>query len=82
MDASEFHHALRILLNIDGPEFMAALGKAAHDGEIEITDDQINLAWTFFRDDPHKWFINAPPAWAFALWPLIQNRLDGTGNGA
>lgn len=52
-----FHNGLRILMEIDKPEFIAAGG-----GELE---------WPAFRDDPHRGFIGVRDDVAAKLWKII-----------
>lgn len=60
MTKHEFHNALRILLNIDMDEFVAAGCDA----------DQ----WPAFRGNPHMWFIRASDRDAERVWLLIAGR--------
>ena len=65
MTLREFHNGLRLLLNIDKHELVAA-------GVIEADDDD---GWVEFRDDPHIWFICASDVMADKLWALMQTRM-------
>ena len=60
MTFEEFHNGLRILLNIDQDEFEAGV------------DDS---SWPVFRNDPHRWFIQASDKAAQRLWALMQARM-------
>ena len=75
MTFNEFHNALRILLNIDLPEFADAVYPDWHN---EGSDDVLNAAYRKFRDDPHNWFIRAPDNHAKAIWKIVEERNAGT----
>lgn len=64
MTLRQFHNGLRILLNIDCHELVAA-------GVIRPGDDG---AWIKFREDPFRWMIRAPDPAAEALWAIIESR--------
>lgn len=55
-----FHNALRILMNIDVDQFVAAGGSI--------------VEWTDFRDNPHLYFVRASDAVAEALWRIAEAR--------
>lgn len=65
MDLRAFHHGLRILLNIERDELVAAglLQHGDHNG------------WGSFRRDPFRWLIRADDASAAKLWSIIERRL-------
>ncbi len=60
MTLRKFHNALRILLNIDMDEFVAAGCRSEQ--------------WREFRDNPHAYFIEAADREADALWKIIEER--------
>jgi hypothetical protein len=66
MELREFHNALRVLMNIDGDEFVRAIGR---DSAIWSPDD-----WPKFSNNPHLWFIRANDADAKAIWAIIEER--------
>lgn len=68
MTKREFANALRILLNIDFPEFGEA---AMSDGTTPI--DALK-EWPKFRDNPHRWFITCSGKQESALWAIIEQR--------
>ncbi len=68
MTIREFGNALRVLLNIDYPEFEKA---AMSDGTTML---DAHAAWPKFRDNPHRWFISCSDKQEAALWKIIQER--------
>lgn len=64
MTLRQFHNGLRILLNIDCHELVAA-------GIIQAGDES---AWGEFRNDPFRWMIRAPDPAAEKLWTIIESR--------
>lgn len=64
MTKGEFHNGLRILLSIDRDQ-LAAIGVI---GKTDLN------AWSEFRRDPFRWFINCDDARAEKLWALIAAR--------
>lgn len=66
MTLREFHHALRVLLNLDRHELDAA-------GVIRRGDHN---AWGTFRRDPYRFLIRADDATAEKLWALMQRRMQ------
>ncbi len=70
MTFTEFHNALRVLLNIDGDEFLRALWP--NEEPNFLMHDE---AWEAFDDDPHMWFIKAPDAAARAIWAIVEERM-------
>ena len=84
MTFNEFHNALRILLNIDMDQ-MEKVGIVFGDecdqpGTRNYVYDRKNcvmrneLAWEKFRDNPHRWFIQASDQDATRVWKIIQER--------
>lgn len=69
MSKAEFHNALRILLNIDGFEFMAAVYPNGSEDQEAATEN-----WERFKANPHLWFVRAPDVEAEAIWRLMQTR--------
>lgn len=65
LNLREFHNGLRILLNIDRDELVAA-------GVIRHGDHN---AWGEFRRDPFRWFIRANDERADKLWELMKKRM-------
>ncbi|MBI1182614.1 MAG: hypothetical protein GC201_18905 [Alphaproteobacteria bacterium] len=63
-DFGRFHNALRIMINLDRHELVAA-------GILKHGDHN---AWGTFHRDPYRWFIRAPDAQARKLWGLIESR--------
>ena len=66
MRLSEFHNALRILINLDAHDLEAA-------GIIKRGDHN---AWGTFRRDPFRWFIRADDETARKLFTLIERRAE------
>ncbi len=66
MTLREFHHGLRVLLNIDRHELDAA-------GVIRRGDHN---AWGTFRRDPYRFLIRADDATAERLWEIMQRRMQ------
>lgn len=64
MTQREFHNGLRILLSIDRDQ-LAAVGV--------IGMNELN-AWSEFRRDPFRWFINCDDERAAKIWALIEAR--------
>ena len=62
MTFRNFHNALRILFNLDADDLI---------GSGVLTDKQ----WPEFRDNPHRWFIQADDQTAYQLWLLIVSRM-------
>jgi len=62
---AEFHHALRILRNIDRYELEA--------NGIDLR----NSEWFHFRSNPYDWFIRAEHEDAVRVWHIIDNKLKG-----
>ena len=71
MTLREFHNGLRVLLNIDAYEFMPAVYPQGTDDQGAAFAD-----WEAFRDNPHRWFIQAPDAKAQAIWKIVEGRLS------
>lgn len=65
MTHGEFHHGLRILVNIDRDQLVNAGLIKPHD----------HNAWGEFRRDPFRWFIRADDERAEKLWTLIERRM-------
>jgi hypothetical protein len=63
-DLRRFHNRLRILVNIDMPEFLTVAPDAKGDDRI----------WVSFRQNPWRWFIRASDDQAAALWKIIRAR--------
>ena len=60
---AEFHNTLRILLGIDGDEFVTAVyGRQASDDVAHHRGGHVWLDWVKFRDNPWAWFIQASDA--------------------
>lgn len=73
MNFAEFHNALRILLNIDGDEFVhAVFGPKAR--VIPHSDSPEWTEWVLYRAAPHIWLIQAPDEYAKALWKVVEAR--------
>ena len=69
----DLHNALRVLMNIDRPEFEQAINEAQ--AAIPASErDTPEEQWPRFRDDPHSWFISAPTAQAKAIWRIVEVR--------
>jgi hypothetical protein len=66
MTFMEFHNGLRVLINIDKPEFDMALGPLVSQS-----------MWESFRDNPWRWFIKAPDRQAEAVFKVIEARNAG-----
>lgn len=67
----DFHNALRILMSIDGAEFIKAVyGDAAHPGDDSLEWDD----WQTFRHDPYLWLIKAPTGPALEVYRLVEQR--------
>ena len=68
MQFDEFHNALRILLNIDYHEMEQA--------GVEFGDSHTDRekGWAKFRDNPHRWFIQASDEDANCVWKIIEAR--------
>lgn len=64
MTLREFHNALRILLNIDRHEMVAA----------NLLRHGDHNAWGEFRRDPYRWFIRASDQDAQTLWRIVEKR--------
>lgn len=60
MGFADFHNRMRVLLNIDMHDFVAAGIEPAR--------------WEAFRDDPHRFFIRADDETAEKLWSLVEAR--------
>ena len=65
MTLRQFHHALRLLQNMDRRDL-------EREGVIPERDHN---AWGTFRRDPFRWFIRADDATAARLWRLIEAKL-------
>jgi hypothetical protein len=70
MTLREFHNGLRILLNIDSPEFYAAIDPEQKQPRGLLVDE-----WLKFSNDPYKWFIRAGDAQVDGLWTIIERRM-------
>lgn len=73
MEFAEFHNGLRVLLNIDYPEFEQAVHAGQADLPASLRDDPAEQ-WPAFRDNPHRWFIRAPTAQALQIWTIVKER--------
>ena len=71
MTKREFHNALRILLNIDAREFVAAV----YGGEVAV-QGEVRADWEKFRDNPWRWFISAPDGASDAVWGIVEARKE------
>ena len=69
MTFEKFHNALRILLNIDGDEFIAAIEAVRVEGDNDPQDE-----WDRFNGNPYRWFIRSPSRIARAIWQIIEER--------
>ena len=69
MEYSEFHNALRILLNIDQDTLVNA-------GAL-MSDD--HNAWGDFRRNPYRWFIRVPDEVSKKVWQIIKKKMGGKG---
>ncbi len=74
MTFDQFHAALRVLLNIDYPEFAEAVVRAQADLPDGFPRDDPGEQWPAFRDNPHGWFIRAPGAQAREVWAIVKQR--------
>ena len=75
MTFDQFHNGLRVLLNIDGGDFLRAVYGPNH--SIGDVAEVQNRDWCDFRDNPHEWFIRAPDAKAQAIWKIVAERTKG-----
>jgi hypothetical protein len=73
MNFTEFHNALRILLNIDGDQFAKAVIEAQANIPATMRDDPERM-WPAFRENPWRWMIKAPTPQAKAIWALVEAR--------
>ena len=75
MTFNQFHNALRVLLNIDADEFLAACHP---DVPVVDIDNPAHYAvyqdWCAFSNNPYMWFIRASDADAKAIWAIIEKR--------
>ncbi len=62
MTFDQFHNGLRVLINIDRPDFVANGGTDAD--------------WPRFQNNPWDWFIRAPTVKASKLWAYMQTRMS------
>lgn len=58
-DQRRFHNALRLLMHIDGDEFLAAGGSKAQ--------------WNVFKNNPFLFYIRAGDELENKLWALIES---------
>jgi len=81
MQFDEFHNALRILLNIDYHE-MEQAGVEFGDSRTDVlggwsppgVSERREKGWAEFRDNPHRWFIQASDEDANRVWKIIEAR--------
>ena len=69
MTLREFHHGLRILLNLDRDVLVDAA--VLQDNDLE--------GWQGFRGDPFRWLLFADDQTADALWELMKTRMEFPG---
>ena len=77
MDFADFHNALRILLNIDQPEFDETLDPMDRQEAGALAGEWADRKWRRFRDDPHRYFIEACDSQAKKLFAIIEERSYG-----
>ena len=72
----KFHNALRIMRNIDGAEFLAAIHGSEEARAMLPIDHHSStwLDWVKFRDNPWAWFIQASEESSDAIWVLVEMR--------
>jgi hypothetical protein len=73
----KFNNALRIMKNIDGAEFLAAIHGSEEARDILRSRDRHGstwLDWVKFRDNPWAWFIQASDESSDAIWVLVEER--------
>jgi hypothetical protein len=67
MTFEDFHHALRIMLNLEREELVA--GGVIRGGEEDFPD------WDRYQVNPFRWFIRTDDERAHRLFALIEARL-------
>ncbi len=75
MTFQQFHHALRILRNLEREDLEAAgvIDRGEH-----CRAEHMERQWLSFQADPFRWFIRADDERAHKLFALIEARAGGT----
>lgn len=74
MNYDQFHNGLRVLCNIDYPEFSNAVTDGQSHIPAPLRDDP-QECWPRFRDNPWRWFIRAPDCQSEAIWKIVEGRM-------
>lgn len=74
MELAEFHNGLRVLMNIDQPEFEATLDPDDRKMFTRMEAGWAERMWIRFRDHPHRYFIECCQSQTDKLFAIIQER--------